>query len=58
MWLMPKAAAPSIKSACRPRRLRSRQVNGTIGSMPACLNMILTARLDMCTVADWLSVTL
>ena len=54
---MPNTAAPSM-SPWMPRRLRSRQVNWTTGSMPACLSMMLTARLETCTMADWLSVTL
>ena len=33
-------------------------VNWMTGSIPACFSMILTARLETCTMADWLSVTL
>ena len=52
----PSAQAPS-SSDVMARRLRSRTVSCSVGSMPACATNAAPATADMCTLAAGLSVT-
>ena len=54
---MPKAAAP-MRSPWRARRLRSRTVNCSTGSMPCWASMAAQAKADICALAPAPSVTL
>src|SRR5579871_5034705 len=57
MFGMPSAAAP-IRSPWRARRLRSRTVNCSTGSMPCWARMAAHAIADICALAPAPSVTL